>query len=146
MSDRMADDDYEDGPLVEADLDDDAAYEEWAAHPLAAYLTELVMAHIEARESDGIPVVALIQPDSGVVDFLASDELKRARLDRWIAGEKVRGTGLRGRTLAVPKPTRAQFHDMQSEVRVRRKRTSRPVLPTKRTSRPDHAIKRGKEE
>jgi len=134
MSDRLGDD-YEDAPLVETDLDDDAAYEEWAAHPLAQYLTELVMAHIEARESDGIPVVALIQPDSGVVDFFASDDAKRVRVDRWLAGEQSRATGIRGRTFAVPKPTRDQFQAMQSEARVRRKRTSRPVLP-KRTSRP----------
>lgn len=143
------DDDFEDAPLVEAEVDDDDAYEEWAAHPLGQFLTELVMAHIDARESDGIPFVGKAHPDSGTVEFYITDDAKRNRVDRWLTGEQVRGTGIRGRSVAVPKPTREQFTAMQSEAKVRRKRTSRrPALPSKRTSRPpqDRANKRGEED
>ena len=141
------DDDYEDAPLVEAQLDDDDAYAEWAAHPLSGYLTELVMAHIDAREDDSLPVVGRIARDSGLIELYCVDDQKRLRVDRWAAAETTRGTGVRIKSVAVPRPTREQWGAMQSEATVRRRRTSRPAL-AKRTSRPsqDRADKRGEEE
>jgi len=146
----VTDDDYEVLPLVEAELDDDAAYEEWASHPISAYLLELVGAHLEARDSDAITATCNVHRSSGVIEFFCADDARRADLDRWLVGEQLRSTGIQGRTHALPRPTRDQFNSMRAEATVRKRRTSRPAQPQRRTSRPalpaDRSDKSGEKE